>query len=267
MPELNTVIDILKLLDKSNCRKCGSRTCLAFSADVISGRKQLRDCPELDEEILAQYDGQVEARESLDNQAAEAIEQLKRHVAGIDLQEAAKRLGAPFSEDCITIYCLGKKFGVTSNGTIITDIHVNPWIAGPVFNYILRGAGIPPSGQWVPLRELEGGRDWARLFRQRCEIPCKALADANPDFFNDLVHLLNGKQVENHYKSDISVVLHPLPKLPIMLCYWKQDGNLPADLNIFFDSTAEENLDIDFIYTLAVGLVMMFGKIARRHHH
>jgi hypothetical protein len=267
MPELNTVIDILKLLDKSNCRECGSPTCLAFSAAIINGQKQLRDCPKLDEETLARYDGRVGAHQSLEKQSAEAIEQLKKQIAGIDLEAAAKRLGAPFSDGRITIHCLGKKFIVDSNGDISTDIHVNPWIAGPVFNYTLHGTGAQPSGKWVPLRELESGKDWQKLFRQRCEMPCKALADTNPDFFNDLVHLFNGKQVENHYKSDVSVVLHPLPKVPILFCYWKRDGDLPSDLNIFFDSTAEKNLNIELIYTLATGLIMMFGKIARRHHH
>ena len=267
MPELNTVIDILILLDKSNCRECGSPTCLAFAAAIINGQKQLKDCPKLDEDTLARYDGQVQAQESLEQKAMEAIEQVKREIAGIDLEAAAKRLGAQFSDGRITIHCLGKKFHVDSTGDITTDIHVNPWIAGPVFNYILHGAGLPPSGEWVPLRDLKGGKDWQHLFRQRCEKPCKEVADTNPDFFDNLVHLFNGKQVQNHYKSDVSLVLHTLPKLPILLCYWKRDGDLPSDLNIFFDSTAEENLNIESIYALATGLVMMFGKIARRHSH
>jgi len=267
MPTLNSVIDILKLLDGSNCRECGSLTCLAFSADVFNGRKQLGDCPKLDEETLAKYEGQVKESESLEKKAAEAIEQLKRQIAGIDLEAAAKRLGAQFSDGRITVHCLGKKFSVGVDGSIVTDIHVNPWIAAPVLNYILHGAGVPPSGKWVPLRDLEGGKAREPLFRQRCEKPCKAVADTNPDFFDDLVRIFNGKQVQNHYESDVSLVLHPLPKVPILICYWKQDGDLPSDLNIFFDSTAGENLNIDSIYTLATGLVMMFEKIARSHSH
>ena len=77
MSELNTVIDILKLLDKSNCRECGSPTCLAFAAAVINGQKQLKDCPRLDEETLARHEGQIEAKESLEQTAMEAIEHMK----------------------------------------------------------------------------------------------------------------------------------------------------------------------------------------------
>ena len=38
-----------------------------------------------------------------------------------------------------------------------------------------------------------------------------------------------------------------------------------SDLNIFFDSKAEENLNIESIYTLGAGLVIMFEKLALRH--
>lgn len=267
MPKLNSVIEILKLLDGSNCRECGSPTCLAFSADVFSSRKQLGDCPKLDKETLALYEGAVGAHESLERTAEEAIGQLKRQVAGIDLEAAATRLGAEFSDGRITIRCLGKKFSVDTNGEIFADIHVHPWIAGPVLNYILHGAGVHPSGKWVRFRDLDGGQPMEALFKQRCEKPCAHVADTNPDFFGDLVRIFSGKQVQNHYKSDVSLVLHPLPKVPLLICYWKQDGDLPSDLNIFFDSTAGENLDIDSIYALAIGLVMMFQKIARRHSH
>lgn len=267
MPKLNSVIEILKLLDGSNCRECGSPTCLAFAAEVFNTRKKLADCPKLDEETLAMLEGEVGVHESLERKAEELIEQLKREVAGIDLEAAAKRLGAPFSDGRITILCLGKKFNVDTNGEIATDIHVHSWVAVPLLNYILHGSGASPSGKWVRFRDLDGGQPMERLFKQRCEKPCKHVADTNPDFFADLVRVFSGKQVENHYQSDVSVVLHPLPKIPLLICYWKQDGDLPSDLNIFFDSAAEENLDIDSIYTLAIGLVMMFQKIARSHSY
>jgi hypothetical protein len=267
VPKLNSVIEILKLLDGSNCRECGSPTCLAFAADVFNTRKRLGDCPKLDAETLALFEGEIRAHESLDRTAEEVIEQLKRQLAGIDLEASAKRLGAEFSDGRITIRCLGKKFSVDTNGEISTDIHVNPWIAGPVFNYILKGAGVSPSGTWVRFRDLDGGKPMEALFKQRCEKPLARVADTNPDFFGDLVRVFSGKQVQNHYQSDVSLVLHPLPKVPILICYWKQDGDLPSDMNIFFDSTADKNLDIDSIYTVSIGLSMMFQKIARSHRH
>ena len=39
------VIDVFKLLPKTNCRKCGYLTCLAYAADLRQGTAQLEDCP------------------------------------------------------------------------------------------------------------------------------------------------------------------------------------------------------------------------------
>ena len=135
----------------------------------------------------------------------------------------------------------------------------------PILSYILNCKGAPVSGKWVPFRELEGGKTWYRLFGQRCEKPLKKLADTYTDLFNDMLHVFNGRQVENHYQSDISLVLHPLPLVPILICYWKPEDGLESSLNIFFDSTAEDNLNIESIYALATGLVRMFEKIALTH--
>ena len=80
-----------------------------------------------------------------------------------------------------------------------------------------------------------------------------------------MLHIFNGQKVENHYESDVSLVLYPLPRLPILICYWKPEDGLESSLNIFFDSTASDNLDVKFIYSLGTGLATMFEKIALRH--
>lgn len=267
MAQLNNIMEIFKLLDKSNCRKCDEPTCLAFAAAVFKGEKQLAECPSLESEIIERYGGKVASKMTLEEETEQAMEQLKGKITTIDLSATAERLGAKFSDEKLTIKCLGKDFSVDAKGNISTDLHVHSWITIPVLNYIMNGAGVSVSGKWVPFRELEGGKTWYRLFGQRCEKPLKKVADTYTDLFEDMIHLFKGRQVENHYSSDISLVLHPLPKIPILICYWKpeaEDG-LESNLNIFFDSTAEKNLNIESIYTLATGLVLMFEKLALRH--
>jgi len=41
------LIEILKLLPKSNCRQCGEPTCLVFAARVAEGAKGIDLCPPL----------------------------------------------------------------------------------------------------------------------------------------------------------------------------------------------------------------------------
>ena len=265
MAQFSNTMEIFKLLDKSNCRECNKPTCLAFAAAVYQGQKELAECPHLDKKIIKKHNTKVSNQMTLEQERDEAIELLKRNIATMDLSLAAERLGAVFSDDKLTIRILGKNFSVDTRGDITTDIHVHAWVAIPAMNYIIDGAGIPVSGKWVPFRELEGGKSWYRLFGQRCEKPLKKVADTYTDFFEDLIRLFNGRQVENHYSSDISLVLHPLPKVPILICYWKPEDGLESSLNIFFDSTAQQNLNIESLYTLGAGLVIMFEKIALRH--
>jgi hypothetical protein len=93
----------------------------------------------------------------------------------------------------------------------------------------------------------------------------KRVADLHTGLFDDMVHIFSGKQVQQQFESDISVVLHPLPRVPLMVCYWLPDDGLQSSLNLFFDETADRNLDIGSIFTLGAGLAQMFQKLSLRH--
>jgi ArsR family metal-binding transcriptional regulator len=44
------ILDILKLLPKTNCQKCGRSTCMVFAVLVTEGKESLENCPQLDVE-------------------------------------------------------------------------------------------------------------------------------------------------------------------------------------------------------------------------
>ncbi len=44
------LIEILKLLPKTNCRKCGQPTCMVFAAQAMEGGRGVEHCPELSNE-------------------------------------------------------------------------------------------------------------------------------------------------------------------------------------------------------------------------
>jgi CO dehydrogenase/acetyl-CoA synthase gamma subunit (corrinoid Fe-S protein) len=50
MPSPKNAMEIFQLLDKSNCRECGEKTCLAFAGAVFTGARRLDQCPKLDRE-------------------------------------------------------------------------------------------------------------------------------------------------------------------------------------------------------------------------
>lgn len=219
----------------------------------------------MDDDIVRRYSGTGKTPAPVERDMQSAMEQLKEKISQINLEEAARRIGAVFSNGKLTIKTLGKDFSVDAEGNLFSDIHIHPWIAIPVLDYVLTASVKPVSGKWVPFRELKGGKTWAPLFGQRCEKPLKKIADTYTDFFEDLIRLFNGRQVENHYDSDISLVLLPLPKVPLLICYWRPEDGLESTLYLFFDAAAEEPLHIESLYSLATGLVVMFEKISLRH--
>ena len=265
MAHPKNAMEIFSLLDKSNCRKCNEPTCLAFAAAVYQGRKPISECPKLDPEIVARYSGGTRKRQPSEQDGERAVAELQQRIAEVDLREAAERVGGRFTGGRLTIKVLGKDFSVGGQGALSSDIHIHPWIAIPVLSYILYSKGTPVSGRWVPFRELENGKTWRGLFEQRGEKDLKKVADGYPELFEDMIHIFNGRPVEKHYEADISLVLHPLPKVPMLICYWHPEDGLESSLNLFFDSTAEDHLNIEAVYALGTGMVRMFEKIAQRH--
>ena len=61
------------------------------------------------------------------------------------------------------------------------------------------------------------------------------------------------------------MVLYPLPKVPVLICYWKAEDDIESKLHVFFDDTAEKNLPVDSLFTLGTGIVRMLEKIMHRH--
>ncbi|MBL7041422.1 MAG: DUF3786 domain-containing protein [Pirellulaceae bacterium] len=264
MSRTSSPMEILKLLDKSNCRKCGKPTCMAFAVAVFNGQKQLAECPMLEGSVVEQYHGSVARHVPLDQDLNVTIERLKKGIAAIDLPSSARRLGATFADEKLTMKCLGRDFSVDAAGNITTGLHVHGWIVVPALNYVIDGAGTPLSGDWVSYRQLEAGQARYPLFAQMCEKPCQKLADADTDLFEDVLSLF-GSPIDNCHSSDLSFVFYPLPRVPILIRYWKAEDGLESNLSFLFDSTTTENLNIESVYLLGTGLVIMFEKIALKH--
>ncbi len=265
MAQFANLMEVLKLLDKSNCRKCGEKTCMAFAAGVYSGNRKLHECPVVLAEDIARYGEQQIKNNRIEEENEKVINSLKEALANIDFQERAERIGATCRDGRITVKIMGKDFTVDRDGNAYTDIHVNPWILIAALNYIIYSQGVALTSNWVPLRELPSGQDWYRLFGQQCEKVLKKTADTYADLFSDLVSMFSGRRIEDQFKSDVAVVLSPLPLVPMLICYWKAEEGMESALGLFFDNTGEDNLGINGLYSLGVGFASMLDKLARQH--
>jgi hypothetical protein len=273
MPEKQrTTVDILKALDKSNCKECGCPTCLAFAALVIQGKKRLRDCPHLSEEAIEALGGDdvVKKEDKVEDTADDRLAGLVKEFAEVDFEEAAQRIGATVAGERLEVSCLGKPFELDRQGNLYSGCHVNPWVHGPLLSYTVHSAGRELTGEWVPFRDLGQARDWARFFSYRCEGAMKQIIDQDPDFFFDAMSIFSPtpagqKPGEPFSTADHAVVVYPMPKVPLMIAYWCADEEFESKLTLFFDRSAEVNLGAEWLYMLTRGIVEMLTRIFSTH--
>ena len=270
--KFNSPLEIYKILPKTNCRQCDFATCMAFSAAVFKAQKRLADCAHLDKSKIGQYEENLGAQSSIERFMEDSLKDLKEKISKIDLLSRAESMGAESNgqNGKITIKCLGKEFEIDAEGNLTSQCHTHVWFAIPLLNYLLFGAGIDPAGEWVPFRELKNGTTWNPLFEQRCERPLKKIADIHPEVFEGLINIFSGTRAANpnissNIKADVSVILLPFPKLPILICYWRPEDGLKSELHLFFDRTAEANLNIENIFALGTGLASMLEKLMLKH--
>ena len=263
--KLLTPLEIYKVLEKSNCKRCMLPSCLAFAAAVVGGQKKLDDCPLLSEELKKSLSVNLEKRSTAEPQQAEFMDKLMQKMSNLDLAVVAAEIGATYENGILSVRSLGKEFHVDSSGQMRSECHIIPWVQAPLLSYVCHPSHQQISGRWVSFREIKGGIEWRGLFRSRCETPLRLLADNQPELLTDIIDLFMGAAVEG-FEADIALVLHPFPHIPILLCYQAADGDLESELNIFFDECCGTNLHIKSLYTLCAGLVKMFEQIALHHY-
>ena len=263
-PEKNP-LEIYKILPQTNCGQCFLPSCLAFSAAVISGTKKMEDCPFITEIDTQSITPTVVTTEPYEIMRSENIAKLQDKISTFDLSSLADKLGGNIVGDRLAITCLGKVFYIDPLGKVTSECHTHAGLTIPLLSYIVTSNGKDPVGSWVHFRELKNGPPMNALFEQRGEKRLQSLADLHTDLFDDLVSMFSGTREQQKFYSDISLVLKPLPTLPILFCYWKPEEDLGSKLNIFFDASADQHLAIESIFELCIGMVMMFEKIARKH--
>jgi len=265
MAGVKNAMEIFTILDKSNCRLCGEKTCLAFAGAVFLGRKKLSECPKVEPETVQNFSTpDTDDTSDVDIQE-EYLSSLTQKATQLDFDNAAKRVRAVTNGGVLSFNVLGKRFGLNKEGKYLTDLHIIPWVIMPLLDYVCHCQGLKISGDWISFREIPGGREKYGLFKKRGEDVLRVLGDRYSDFFDDIVHMFEGQDVAKQFESDISVVLHPFPLVPVMICYWKAEDGMESKLNLFFDSSVTANLGLESAFFIGTGIAQMFEKMADHH--
>jgi len=256
-------LDIYRHLKKNNCGYCQHRTCMAFALAVARGERELRDCPHVEPGLATRY-APTRGRSGRDEVEALAGP-LRRAVQAMDLPKAASGLGGRMERGSLVIPCLGRDFRIDASGGVSSDVHVNPWVVVPLLQYVLRGGTGLPEGRWIAFDELSSGTFRGQYFRRRCEEPLRALLDRGESLFADIMDMFGAAGPEEGFGADRAWLIHPLPRVPFLILYWRPEAEFESKAKILLDRRTEAFLDPESVYILARGLIEMFERLALRH--
>jgi len=260
-----TTLDILKSLDGSNCGECGERTCLAFAALVFQGQRRLEQCPRLDARLAAELSGRLGDPGERDWTGETLLRELRQRFGEVDLAARAGLLGGWMRDGRLVLRCLGKLFELDRQGGLHSDCHQNPWLHVPLLRYVRDSAGVPPRGDWVRFAELGYASNWVPYFSHRVLEPLARLAGADSELFCDVLELFAEQRGLAGFSHDETFLLRPLPLVPVLVGLNRAEEELPAEVSVYFERSAERNLDAESLFRIGLGLAQMFGRIAARH--
>ncbi len=261
-----SVLDILKLLNKSNCGDCGVPSCMAFAVQMLQQNRPLGDCPHVAADVLQDFNNShTQQQPALEQQLNVIPNLLKERVQKIDFNEAAPRLKAEVVDDRLVIRCLGRNFYVDQQGELYSESHTNFWVHLPILNYIYYCKGRELTNEWVKFDNLKNAMSFSNYFASRCEARLKDLADKQTDLFFDLLDLFGGRPASEDFTTDLARIIYPLPRIPMLISYWPEEEEFESKLSVYFDRATQDNLDIESLYVMGMGLVGMFTNIITHH--
>ena len=275
-PNRLNVLEVLKLLPRTNCKECGAATCLAFANLVAQGTRQPEECPYLEQKGVDQArDLSLEARSPLETDE-ELLDDLTRQVRLVDFSRVAEQVGARLEGRDLVFRCLGKEFTIEPSGRLRSACHANFWILIPLLDSIVRAGDLlerrvpSPStrdeSEWLKFDELRQVMVSSDFFAMTCEEGLRALADRDSKLLADILDVFGASPIDDEFSADLSLVIRPLPKVPLLIRYWKPEDRFASKLSINFDRTAEEQLSVESIFILLTGIVEMLKKITARHN-
>jgi len=258
-----SVVDLYKsVLPRTNCRDCGFPTCLAFAGKVVSEQYPLKNCPHIPPEVLAasetelaeQYAKGLWLRRDL---AADALKWAKERAAALNPDDLAARLGGEIVEgaggpELRLPYFTGF---LRIAGTAIRredDGELGRYEQVFILNHLAQGGWHQPTGVWKGFIEFPNTVSKAVTMRKAVEEPLAARFAGKTAELRQRATVLGATDLTlAGGTAQVSLVLRPLPRVPVALLFWDGGADFAAQAKLMFDETVSEHLDIESIVFLS----------------
>lgn len=246
---MNT-IELYKLLPRKNCGECPQKLCMPFAFDVTKGKTDISQCPLLSEQQIQGI------RDSLviSDWREDLIAKLRDDIKKINYSKIAKDIGGELNGDAMILKYLGEEFFISSDGEITTQDKATPRAKILLLNYIKTGGKGDLSGRWVSFSELKNGMLKYATFKGECEDALNVLFSSSMDKAASVLTRL-GAIEQDGFHARCAWRIYLLPKIPVLILYWKDEEDFPSQTKILFDSVSDRFLDVESLVFLVEGLI------------
>jgi len=241
---MNNVFDILKLTPKTNCKKCGYPTCMAFAVGAVNDEISLSHCPFIEDAKSIETHKNIPSEQGL-------LRELQGKIKTTDLNEKIKDLGVDFHEAngnfTIKIPYINRTIVITNNDIKDMDNReIDPRDAILLYNYIFFGGKGDLSGEWIGMESMPNSISKVKTLKRYTEEKLAIFFSGKPDELRSRVSSINGVIIEP-CEAHLCFIIKVLPKIPIKIHFWDMDeeDGFPASVKALYDRRAMNFLDIE----------------------
>jgi hypothetical protein len=149
--------------------------------------------------------------------------------------------------------CLVRPDGVFQNGRRLDTIG-----SILVMRYLLQAGSAKIRNLWLPYRDLKDGNQFASYIKAHIEDRIADLYSGKTALLRERLVALGARPHSGEMQSDLVLVVHPLPRVPVLCLFWDKDDEFPASCRFLFDASASAYLDLE---SLAATLQYIHLKI------
>ncbi len=254
-----SVVDLyVGILPRTNCKDCGYKTCLAFAGMVVSEKLPLKNCPHIQAEILQKAQAELDEQHRQGkwlkkDMATEAFEWARQRAGSMEMNDIAARIGGEWiierGRESIRLPVFNRFLSIEKEG--IRDENGDaPDQNEQTFVYIhmAQGGTSSPSGKMKSLKEFPNTVSKIVTMRKRVELPLIDAFGIDTEKLKKRCLALGGQDSGDLYPSgDLAYTFKALPKVPVVLLFWKGTDGFEADAKLLFDETILDHLDIESI--------------------
>ncbi|MEA1923565.1 MAG: DUF3786 domain-containing protein, partial [Pseudomonadota bacterium] len=238
------ILDLVKMLPRTNCKECGHPTCMAFATYVLREGEDPAKCPYWRPEDLAFVKRSL-ISQGEDSAYPDHLFSARKFVQGkikeYDFSTVAKKIGAQFVEDdagdYLVVNLLERLYRVDKEQVEPLDEGEHDlWEHILLYNYVAEAGGRPLTGNWVPMESLPGSLAKRKVFLSGCEEKIAAAYSGQPELLRQALQVLKADFPELESNAEIAAVFYPLPMIPFQLLFWDADldDGFAAQVKILF---------------------------------